>query len=93
MIMKTTISIAVALSLQASLVSQQIDPPTAWQAFEEQLGSDWTSQWNPATGTPKAIYGPGLKLGAEVSDVASARREALGLLNRFSSNLISSDRN
>ncbi len=46
----------------------------AWQAFESDQGSGWQVEWNKATGSPKAIFGPGLRLQAgPVRDLESAR--------------------
>ena len=83
--MKFIPSLILASSLPSLALAQQIEPPTAWQAFESQNGQNWTTEWNPATGTPSAIYGPGLRLGKEIGNLATARSESAALLNRFAS--------
>ncbi len=55
----------------------------AFQAFLRQNGGSWTSQWNPATGTPKAIFGDGLRLTDWRGDgEAEARRHAEWVLQQ-----------
>ena len=82
--MKLITPVLLALSLPSLGLAQQLDPQNAWDQFQVTNGSDWRVQWNPATGTPKAIYGPGLKLSGEVGSLAAARAEATTVLNRFS---------
>jgi hypothetical protein len=81
--MKVVSTLAVVLSLQAALISQHLEPTQAWSQFQTGQGSEWTAEWNPATGTPKAVYGPGLKLGQAVKSVAAARTQSTNLLNQF----------
>ncbi|MEE2886526.1 MAG: hypothetical protein VX951_03750, partial [Planctomycetota bacterium] len=81
--MKVASSLVLVLSLHAALASQGLAPATAWRQFESGNGPGWTVQWNPSTGTPSAIYGPGLKLGRDIGSLAVARGESAALLNRF----------
>lgn len=82
--MKLITPVLLALSLPSLGLAQQLDPQNAWGQFLATNGSDWRVQWNTATGTPKAIYGPGLKLSGEVGSLGAARVEATTVLNRFS---------
>lgn len=53
----------------------------AWQRFQEQHPGTWVSQWNPATGTPKAIFGSGLPIADwRENSLTEARRHADKLL-------------
>ncbi len=59
----------------ASLVGAQQDP------IQAQLGADWTVERHTATGTPRAIYGPGLRVSNKpVTTIAEARTLATKLL-------------
>jgi hypothetical protein len=52
-----------------------------WQEFVRLHPGSWTSWWNHATGTPKAIFGPGLDIADWRGDsLAEARRHAQALL-------------
>ena len=45
------------------LSAQQIDPQSiAWADFVRQHGDGWVADWSKSTTTPKAIYGPGLRV-------------------------------
>ena len=60
--------------------SQPAETVSPWHEFLDRHGPDWQIERSPATGTPKAIYGPGLKLGAAVETLESARVQAQALL-------------
>ncbi|MGA1526264.1 MAG: hypothetical protein ACO4CZ_20060, partial [Planctomycetota bacterium] len=63
------------LSAQEPLVTQ--DPASdAWLAFRAERGPLWDAVWNKATGTPKAIYGQGLRVAPRVDGLAHARELA-----------------
>src|SRR5262245_36743971 len=54
-----------------------------WQQFLQRAGGTWWSEWCPATGTPKAIYGSGLPLlDWRENSLAEARRHAEQLLQQ-----------
>jgi hypothetical protein len=79
-----------SLLLAASVVAQNDvaaasvpDPRAAWQPFLDLAGGDWVAQWNPATGTPSAIYGTGMPLpGWRQNTLEHAREHALAVLAR-----------
>lgn len=63
---------------------------TGWRDFQAQHAGTWFAHWNPATGTPSAIFGEGLALGdwrentleearRHASLLLAAQRELLGL--------------
>ncbi|MFM1873967.1 MAG: hypothetical protein RL398_3389, partial [Planctomycetota bacterium] len=55
----------------------------AWQAFAAQQGDGWMAHWTPATGTPRAIFGPGLPIEDwRENTMVEARRHANALLAR-----------
>ena len=61
---------------------------TVWTNFEEQAGGEWLLDYHPATGTPNAIWGPGLAIGDwRENSLEEARRHANNLL-RDRSNLL-----
>ncbi len=60
----------------------QTRPREAWSHFVHDHGSSWLVDWNPATGTPNAIFGPGLKVAEAIDHLAAARAEAEGVLRR-----------
>ncbi|MEY2981168.1 MAG: hypothetical protein RL562_1395, partial [Planctomycetota bacterium] len=63
------------LSAQEPFVTQ--DPASdAWLAFRAERGPLWDAVWNKATGTPKAIYGQGLRVAPRVDGLAHARELA-----------------
>ena len=82
--MKVLLSAAVSLALPALSFAQDAPPQEQqnWQAFQKAHGAEWIAQWNPATGTPSAVYGPGLRLTAPILGVAPARIDAEALLNQ-----------
>ncbi|MCA8970855.1 MAG: hypothetical protein KDC95_13760 [Planctomycetes bacterium] len=59
-----------------SSVAYAQTPREAWQSFTKDHGPNWTVDWNPATETPRAIYGPGLEIAGSASTLAEARRRA-----------------
>ncbi len=94
--MKHLSTLATAAWLVSALAAQEGIPThdplsAAWQSFladqavrtSPQEASTWTSKWNKATGTPKAIYGPGLRVkDGRIVDVSEARALAGDLLDR-----------
>ncbi len=55
----------------------------AWRTFERVHGS-WQVEWNAATGTPSAIWGPGLRLAERrIDQIADARQFAQATLQRY----------
>ncbi|MHC5064612.1 MAG: hypothetical protein ACYTG5_11640, partial [Planctomycetota bacterium] len=92
----------ILLPFLTSAVAAQIQEPAlqamrdAWQTFESEQGPGWQVQWSKATGSPKAIYGRGLRLQAgRVEDLETARRLAqqvledrAGLLGRGGSEFV-----
>ncbi|MCA8955460.1 MAG: M36 family metallopeptidase, partial [Planctomycetes bacterium] len=80
-------SLALLLALPSAALAQagiqQSNPiEQAWQKFLAQNGPGWTAHWNQATGTPKAIFGTGLRVADELISVDAARPHAEGVLNR-----------
>ncbi|MHC4898906.1 MAG: gluzincin family metallopeptidase [Planctomycetota bacterium] len=84
-------AVLVGVLLAPSVVAQQTDPAdprgitTAWQEFlQQQAPRRWTGEWNPAAGTPSAIYGAGLRLEwGPIHEEDHARRSANGVLVRY----------
>ncbi len=84
--------LAGALGVAATLCGQQAAAPDlaqpqdpamlrAWARFVAEHPGHWVARWSPATGTPKAIYGSGLKLeGGPIREMAVAERHAEELL-------------
>ena len=69
------------LLLPAAVVAQDnADVPKAWREFQVANGAAWTAEWNPATGTPEAIYGQGLKVADRLATLASARARSEAVL-------------
>ncbi|MDA0374967.1 MAG: hypothetical protein O2865_14375 [Planctomycetota bacterium] len=67
--------LAATLSAQEPLETR--DPVSdAWLAFRAEQGPLWEAAWNKATGTPKAIYGQGLRVAPRVDGLAHARELA-----------------
>ena len=64
-------------------VAQGVAPRDAWQQFQAEHGQAWTAEWNAATGTPRAIYGQGLKVAPALGSLAEARVQATALLERY----------
>jgi hypothetical protein len=53
----------------------------AWLQFQAEHGGEWLTQWRPATGTPSAIFGPGLPIADwRENTIGEARRHAGQLL-------------
>lgn len=79
----SALSLSLALgALSATAVAQET-PRDAWQLFVRDHGASWTAEWNPATGTPAAIYGRGLDLAGEAATVVEARRRATATLDKY----------
>ena len=76
-------SLALVLLFTTSAASQAVEPANTWRDFQSTQGPGWTVEWSEATGTPNAIYGPGLRLGGAVASLEAARTESKALLNRF----------
>ncbi|MBX3464730.1 MAG: hypothetical protein KF830_16290 [Planctomycetes bacterium] len=76
-----------ALTLSLSLAAQEPgagadrSPKEAFAALQAAADGQWLVQWHPATGTPSAIYGPGLPLDDwRENSLDEARRQAQRLL-------------
>lgn len=73
-----------ALVPSGTLVAQEAAAPSpaqAWIEFSESGDAGWHVVWNKATSTPRAIYGPGLRLDAGATrDLEDARRRADNVL-------------
>ncbi|MEM7200724.1 MAG: hypothetical protein AAF628_10685 [Planctomycetota bacterium] len=63
------------ISMTAAAAAQDRRTAASWRDFRAQHGDDWRADWNPATGTPQAIYGPGLRLRAGLLHDAVEVRE------------------
>ncbi|MBL8900449.1 MAG: PepSY domain-containing protein [Planctomycetes bacterium] len=64
-------------------VGEPGDPLLAWSAFEAQHGAGmFQSEINPATGTPEAIYGEGLRVASRVEGLDHARSLASQVLEQ-----------
>jgi hypothetical protein len=62
-----------------------IDPAVqdAWRQFQRNHPGAWQADWSPATGTPRAIWGPGLPLhSGPIASLAVAREHADAVLER-----------
>ncbi|MFO0278455.1 MAG: hypothetical protein ACK533_14360 [Planctomycetota bacterium] len=58
------------------------DREPVWTAFRDRRPGDWHAYWNHATGTPSAVFGPGITLADwRGNTVEEARRHALALLD------------
>ncbi|MGA0060843.1 MAG: hypothetical protein ACO3RU_14780, partial [Planctomycetota bacterium] len=77
------------LLLPAAVLAQDLRPEhqaiaDAWTAFTAEQGPLWKADWNPATVTPKAIYGTGIRVqDAAIDDIRLARRYATETLDRY----------
>ena len=82
-------SLILPLLLPAAALAQELRPEhqavaDAWTAFLAENGPVWKAEWNPATVTPKAIYGTGLRVqDAAIEDLDTARRYAIDTLDRY----------
>ncbi|MCA8965768.1 MAG: hypothetical protein H6838_08910 [Planctomycetes bacterium] len=67
--------------------AKAIHAKTAYRDFlnaEQANGGRWTAQWHPATVTPSAIYGTGLRIADwRENTLVEARRHALAALNTY----------
>jgi hypothetical protein len=64
----------------ASLAAQTVDPADRVQRLDAAFGSGWTVHWNEATGSPAAVYGPGLRIAAGPLDREADARAAAGVV-------------
>ncbi|MEE2886223.1 MAG: LamG-like jellyroll fold domain-containing protein [Planctomycetota bacterium] len=62
---------------------QPQDAKTDLRTFLQENGGEWQVEYNQATGTPKALYGPGLKLRGPVRNLEAARAQSEALLKRY----------
>ena len=85
-----TLSLVASLGLAVSAFSQDPgqelpSPKAAMADFLRAHGDSWITQWHPATGTPSAIFGPGLALeNWNDNTLEHARQHALKLLQEHS---------
>jgi hypothetical protein len=84
-----SLSILFVLTVAATLAAQQpgilVDESVqrAWADFQARHPGVWQSDWSPATGTPRAIWGPGIDLrSGRIESLDDARRHAAALLDR-----------
>ncbi|MBK8977258.1 MAG: PepSY domain-containing protein [Planctomycetes bacterium] len=64
----------IALLAPAALAQKPTGPSIAWDRFTADHGQQsFTAVWNAATGTPKAIFGDGLRVALRVDGIAQAR--------------------
>ncbi len=81
---------AARLAAQRAAAAQAEAGSAAWQEFQRLHGGEWLSMWCAATGTPSAIYGPGLPIvdwqentldaaRRHAGDVLQQQRQVLGL--------------
>ena len=65
---------------------------SAWTQFVAEHGAGWQVDWNKSTGTPEAVWGPGLDLGAgPLANVNAARPHAEATLRRYADLLKTGD--
>ncbi|MFT4512747.1 MAG: hypothetical protein ACI89X_001550 [Planctomycetota bacterium] len=68
------------LLAQEPVQPEPLASKAALRQFQER-GGDWIAKWHPATGTPSAIYGTGLKIANwRENSLAEGRRHAVQLL-------------
>ena len=66
---------------QDELRTVPADRAAAWTEFQQRRPGAWNAYWNHATGTPNAVYGPGLDLPDwRGNTIEEARRQAIALL-------------
>ena len=77
-----TLSLLTLCVLPALAAAQ--GPAAAWTKFQRDNGPNWTAEWSPATGTPRAIWGEGLTVkNGPIANTAEARRYALQTLAKY----------
>jgi hypothetical protein len=65
-------------------VGQETPVARAWSRFLQEQGANWQVEWTTATGTPAAIWGPGLRLAERrIDTIEDARGFASQTLDRF----------
>ena len=69
------LSLSLALCAAPTSAQQQPGVRDAWQQFLRDHGPGWAVEWNPATGTPCAVFGTGLDLPAARAFVAAVGGE------------------
>ena len=66
---------------QGERLNVPADRAAAWAEFQQRRPGAWHAYWNHATGTPNAVYGPGLDLPDwRGNTIEEARRQAVNLL-------------
>ena len=74
-------SVLLALSVSAQEPTPIPSPKEAFAELQQRFDGQWIAQWHPATGTPSAVYGPGLPLDDwRENSLDEARRHAALLL-------------
>ncbi|MAE76818.1 MAG: hypothetical protein CMJ85_08125, partial [Planctomycetes bacterium] len=77
-----TLSLLTLCVLPALAAAQ--GPAAAWTKFQRDNGPNWTAEWSPATGTPRAIWGEGLTVkNGPIANTAEARKYALQTLAKY----------
>lgn len=69
--------------LSGLALAQGTTPRDAWQQFQREQGNAWTAEWITSTGTPRAIYGQGLKVATALNTLDEARIQSTALLERY----------
>src|SRR5687767_4939033 len=85
LMLAASLSLAVASLAQSQAAKgKAFDARSSYQDFLDTAGGDWVAQWNPATGTPNAIYGTGLPLADwRENSLAHARSHANQVLATY----------
>ena len=86
--MRSSSLLMAACALAASYIPAQVleadGSSQAWQKFLQSQEGHWTAEWSPATGTPAAIYGEGIRLQeGPIATEAGARRHSEATLRRY----------
>ena len=82
--LSATALLVLAAPTAQSLQARAQDPQSAaWLRFVQQNSDSWVADWNKATGTPAAIWGPGLRVEARpITSIARARAHANAVLDQ-----------
>ncbi|MEC7584615.1 MAG: hypothetical protein VYE77_09870, partial [Planctomycetota bacterium] len=81
-----TFALLVSAGLASTILAQAPDsnPPTRYLPLEREAGGTWMAHWNPATQTPRSIYGTGLAIEDwRENSLNEARRHAGEALKKY----------